>query len=222
MGVVLIFAWMFADFLCSPISNSASGSGDGVASALSRQSIPAPSEDSWKETRSSVKNTWRELESELTAKAPGNLELLRGPAELDKIKEFEERFGFELPADLKASLLVHNGATEHFCVFHLLSIEDIFKNYCEGAFDVVDYGGWLSHEEGAWEPGALTVGLKNWNLIVDVETGKALLLNRGNCSLEHSDSFESYLDGLIGRIQSDQFVLYGPRSRCLEMYDFGR
>lgn len=188
---------------------------------ISRSAIETPDSDERGEVVSEVNATWDQIESELAIHGPANLKLLREPADPERIAQVEKRLGYELPVDLKASLLRHNGSTGPFCVFEQLTIDDILARHCEDAFDFATDPGYLSHEEGDWEPGTLIVGLKNWNLGIDCETGKAIIISSRSCSLEHSDSFLGFLNAVLGRIESGQFHKYGSGDR-IEMDDFGR
>lgn len=229
-GVCLFGVWKLATNLAKPVSGLSPPSVEfkPLDFPLSRESIPVSTAKEQAETSNRIQFVWQEIESELSKKGPGNLKLLRGPADPEEIKDVENRLGFELPVDLKASLLVHNGSTSHFIVFELLSLREIFQFHCKAVCELIEENGWryrftLDHEAGSWDPGALTVGLKNWNLIVDVETGKAKILSSGGASVEHSDSFLSYLDDLVRRLQDGRYTEYGTGdSRYLEMNDFGR
>ncbi|MFJ3966114.1 SMI1/KNR4 family protein [Streptomyces sp. NPDC090036] len=55
--------------------------------------------------------SWQRIDSWLTEHAPRALSELRPPASKQSIKEAEDRLGFQLPADLRESLLCHDGDT---------------------------------------------------------------------------------------------------------------
>ncbi|MFC8723561.1 SMI1/KNR4 family protein, partial [Kitasatospora sp. NPDC057198] len=59
-----------------------------------------------------VADSWRRIDSWLARHAPADLALLRPPADPAELAAAEEALGLPLPAELRASLRCHDGATE--------------------------------------------------------------------------------------------------------------
>ncbi|WP_405435240.1 SMI1/KNR4 family protein [Streptomyces avidinii] len=74
--------------------------------------------------------SWQRIDAWLAEHAPGALSELRPPASKQSIKEAEERLGFQLPADLRESLLCHDGDTSLLGVLpcrRLYSVAEIIE-----------------------------------------------------------------------------------------------
>ena len=59
-----------------------------------------------------MRDLWERLETYLKSHAPGVLEFLNPPATENQIREAETVLGVSFPADLIASLRIHNGQPE--------------------------------------------------------------------------------------------------------------
>lgn len=159
--------------------------------------------------RIQVNQIWDRIESKVKEVAPASSKTLREPATVQQIEELEAKLDFQLPVDLKASLLRHNGTSGPIGVFQFLSCEQILQtreNEIRNEFSYFSFE--LNHASGNWDPGALTIGESHFNLIVDLETKEVLIIDSKNYSGPHSDNFLETLTLIAKYLESGAFELH--------------
>lgn len=117
---------------------------------------------------------WKRLE---VAMAGQNEDRTTTPATLAQIEELEDALGYQLPGELKASLLVHNGGVQ-ICQDELYSTVEILGNW-RVYIDV--FGGYRQYSiapspydcDPLWHPGWIPVaGWDAYEILINLETGE--------------------------------------------------
>ena len=162
-----------------------------------------------------MEEIWKRIHRWLNANAPKGYGQLRPGASAHSISAAEDAIGQELPADLKASYLIHDGQVdepgliggEGWCLFSLREIVDHWQR-------------WSTSQDRdrlpiAWNP----MGDHIFIDLRDVAHGRVMVQRRDSNDPDVvASSFRSWLEDFANKLDNAEFV-YSEDDGCLMYAD---
>ena len=215
-GLLIVTSHFVASWLFSPMTSVKFRIGNPIRTPSKFD------ENEFVKVRSRIDAIWNRIESHLIEHSEIELQLLNDGAQLVEIESLEQKLGFHLPYDIRASLLRHDGSshTRVPCnLFILYSVHDITKDFefdMEQLIELSQYNiRYWSVAEGAPWPSHIVIGNTGieWAVTANFETSEIYL--RSQDATKISSSWEEvlihWLEALEKReyeIQEDGSILF--------------
>ena len=161
-----------------------------------------------------IDGIWKRIEVQLVALGVEQQVGLNPPASPQEIEDLEDALGFCIPADYKASLLVHNGSKGEFCSFFVLcDTKHTVTNRSHEIFFDTEVGASPGIRAAPpktdpyyWHPGSIPVAWWDVYLVhIDVESGQVFGWNEDTSSYEAS-SWKAWLERVATRLESGELT----------------
>ena len=165
-----------------------------------------------------VNSAWDEIEQLVSNLNAKQLDDLAPPATEKQLQQLSRSIGLNLPPELSAHLLRHNGCVDggSFLCFHFLSTEEIVKKTRAAE---TDFSQWqtenpqdrMSFVEGGWEECLIVVGTSGAcrNLVLqmpDCETANPYLHMPQNYAMPLASDLATYLESIAFHLRRGKYL----------------
>ncbi len=170
------------------------------------------------EIRKRVNRAWDDLEQLMQQLDAKQLKVLAPPATQAEIDELSKAVGLNLPVEIQASLLRHNGCLPDkvFLRYHFYSAQDIAK---QTLLSRKEHAVWqdenpemeLPFEEGGWNSSLLDFGTSfaGFELVLelpDCETSIPNFFKKINYAMPLAKDFVSYLEAFAYHLREGNYI----------------